>query len=651
MNDYFACYLCLYISFFLLQRYKIYSKKDSICGFFTNFAPVFNYLYSKSLADSRNFNGILLIALFTLFTFTYVDAVVAPQMGWWQYYAWRMECGDVLYKDVYLFMPPYFVFFTKLLYGIFHDHVMLYTICIGLPVKLLCLLLVYILLCRATRPFYACVSVLLGGCFSATYQTDLLYDFNPITLLPCLLVAYTFLQYYERLKLGKSANTMAFLTGFLLAIIFCLKQTFGITFTFTIGIMSIVIYKKENLATFRQYLNHLSLAFMGVIVGLLPAVIYITVYDCWADFFSCMGSITQAKGGAKHIFLRLILPFDNHKVWVYLLIIVALWQLQYRLIKDHRLGCRPISIVKGNIGLLLIILALFVIIVFYANMPEDFHYTVSKDNTIHKWHVRFFYLLTYGGLTAWFIMAWRYFMNEKVDKNLLLFTSLIVSHFFTGILSTDFLEEIYLLIYIPWILAYALNTQCVYRPVKNAALLCIITFFLLTCISDKSASPYSWQGWREPGITRKNISSTVPGLEGISMPPQVNQDFNSIVTLILEHTTTDDQVLQFANIPLFNLLTKRATPGYAPITWFDVCPDELAIEVAKECFIHPPKMVVWHNMNKGNWKAVEDVFRGGQRSGQRELQRFYNEVICNDYELLYETYNHRDGMLELWVKK
>ena len=610
---------------------------------------MFNHLHSKTLADSRYFNGMMLVVLFTIFSMTYVTAVVAPQMGWWQYYAWRMECGDVLYRDIYLFMPPYFVFLTKMLYSLFHEHVMLYTLFVGLPVKLLCLLLIYTILCRITRPVYACICALLGGCMSATYMTDLLYDFNPITLLPCLLVAYTFLMYYERLQRGREARLMAFLTGFLLAVIFCLKQTFGITFAFTIGVMSVVICQKEKLCTFQQYANHIGLVLLGAIVGMLPAVVYLTVNQCWAEFFSCMASIVDAKGGTNHIFLRLILPFDNLKAWVYMLVIILLWQLQKRYWPISEQEKAPCSTRCTNAWTVFAVLLIFIGMVIYANMPADVHQTVAESGFVHKWHVRIFYLLTYAGIVAWCTMAIRYFMNKQVDTAILLFTSMITAHFFTGILSTDYLEEIYMIIYVPWMLAYAFKASCSFRIVKDVALLSIVCCLILTSISAKSDCPYSWQGWREPAVTHKNISSDIMGLEGLSMPPSVYQDFGTIVSLIKKYTKEDDKVLQFANIPLFNLITKRETPGYAPITWFDVCPDQLATSVAAACYAHPPKMVLWHNMNKSNWKAVEEVFRGGKRSGQREIQKFYEEVVRRDYRLVYKTYNHRDGFLELWL--
>ena len=70
-----------------------------------------------------------LIVLFTIFSAVYVKGVIGTQFGWWHYYAWRMKEGDVLYKDIYLFMPPYFVFFTRLFYTFFSNHLIFYTIC------------------------------------------------------------------------------------------------------------------------------------------------------------------------------------------------------------------------------------------------------------------------------------------------------------------------------------------------------------------------------------------------------------------------------------------------------------------------------------------------------------------------------------------
>ena len=599
--------------------------------------------------EKRNF-GILLAVLFIAFSLTYVPAVISPQFGWWQYFAWRMECGDVLYRDIYLFLPPYFVFLTDLLYKFLGNHLLLYTLLVGLPVKLLCLLLVYDMVCRLAKPLFAMVAVLFAGCISATYFTDMLYDFNPVTMLPCLLLSYSFLKMYERLVAGRGARMTALLTGLLLAVVFCLKQTFGITYAFTIGVMTGVFVIKERLLTLRQAIGLAGWALTGAIIGMLPVLVYITYYHLWHDFFYCIFSIADAKGGMNHIFLRFILPLDNLKAWVYIGVITLLWLLQKRYFpiagRDKGTSASYFNVwVLSGIAIMVLVAAI------YVSQPETFHRTIAKSGPIHKYFDRFYYMLTYGGLIAWITLLVRYFSGRVVDKSLLLFTSLIVTHFFTGLVSTDSLEPIYLSIYTPWMLAYAFNARCRLSVVKNTVLIALVFSWILVCISAKRDCPYSWQGWREPAITSRNVCCTVPGLENISVPPEVNKTFDQFVSLIKENTTENDQVLQFANIPLFNLLTERVTPGYAPITWFDVCPDDIAVGVARECFLHPPKMVVWHQMDQKNWYSVEKVFRNGNPSGQRELQRFYNEVVRRDYRLLLRTYNHRDGMLELWLRK
>ena len=141
------------------------------------------------------------------------------------------------------------------------------------------------------------------------------------------------------------------------------------------------------------------------------------------------------------------------------------------------------------------------------------------------------------------------------------------------------------------------------------------------------------------------------GLEGFKQPPCVNYSYNQIVNYINTYTTPEDKLFQFANIPLFNVLTKRASSGDAPITWFDVCPDEMAKKVAIQLKEDPPKMIIWHSMNKENWAIAEEYFRGGARSGQRDIQRFYNTYVKDHYLLLYQMNNYRDGYIELWLRK
>ena len=611
------------------------------------------FMFNNSdLSDSKVFNGILLCLLFTIFTLTYASSVISPQVGWWQYYAWRMEEGDILYKDIYLFITPYFVFLTRLFYSLFHEHLILYTLFVGFPVKLLCVLTLYHMLCKIAKPVYACMSTFVGACLSASYFTDLLYDFNPITILPCLLVASCYMTYFKQLRDGSDARLTAFAVGYLIGIILGLKQTFGITFGFTItALNTVIILRKEHKGTLKTVVTTFFYSLTGLLLGILPMIAYLTINDCWYEFYYCITEIKNAKGGMEHIFQRWMMAFDDFKIWVYVAIIYVLWRVQQHFWGNGSLRRHGLNNWKKNYLMLAFATGMVTIIIVYSFFPNQFHQQVFSSPFIQKWHVRFYRILIYAGVLTWLVYTLRYFKGHKVNRSFLVFTTFIVAHFFTGITSTDFLEPIYLLLYLPWMLVIALNAQCRFKRIKNTALLSVVCLLALYCISVKITVPYSWQGWSVSPISNSHVACSVEGLEGFTVSPRADTVFGRITKLIKENTTDSDQVYQFANIPLFNVITKRQIPTYVPIAWFDVCSDSLARRAARELHARPPKVVVWHNMNEGNWQTVEKVFRGKKRSGQRDILNFYHSFVKPNYQLLYSADNNRDGKIEVWVNK
>ena len=612
---------------------------------------ILNLVHSRNLADNKTFNGVLLTVLFTVFLSTYVDAVISPQFGWWHYYAWRMAEGDVLYKDVYLFMPPYFVFITRALYAFFGNHLILYTLLVGYPVRVGCLLMLYTMLCRLSKPMYACLAVFFGACLSATYQMDMLYDFNPLTMFPCLLVMYFFVKFFERLKAGRTAYVYSFCIGLLLSLVFCLKQTFGLTLSFTVVVMTAIIYFREYEGRRSDFRRYILLSMAGAIVAMLPLIVYLTFYDCWHEFFDCIFSVGSAKGGTDKILMRVIRVFKDMRIWSYIVVMLTVYALLRVYYHRHEPRHTEMVMMLSNLVIVSVYAALLADLILHAEQPLQIHSDMTFNEFITKWRERFYRLLIYGSFLLWLYKTYRYFIHRERASSILLFTTLLTAHFFTGVLSTDTLEELYLVMYTPWLLVMAFDAKCPYHKLKNAVLLVIVGFFSLTCVSMKIQMPYSWQGWTEASIGKDNIRSHIEGLEGISLPDSVERPFSTIVQLIEENTTEADRVFQFANIPLFNLLTHRQIPGYVPITWFDVCSDSLAIQVADHLRANPPKMLVWHNMKQQEWTYVERVFRGGNLSGQRALQDFFEHDIPSLYQPLYCLPNHRDGTIELWLRK
>lgn len=605
---------------------------------------------SMKLLDNRRFWGVVLFLMFAIVGLAYIDAVIPPQTGWWQYYSWRMSEGDVLYKDLYLFMPPYFIFLTRFLYLFIGNRFLLYTLLVGFPVKAGCVWIMYRILCRMTRPFYACFSTFLGFCLSISYFQDMWYDFNPIIMLPCLCVGLLTIKYYEQIKRGIVSYRIAFLIGWFLSIICCLKQTVGFAYSVTAIIIAILLYMREYEGTKQRFINGIWWALGGVLVGVLPLICYLSIYDCWQDFFNGILSIGQAKGGSFYdIFFRWFHAFSDHKIWIYLLLIVVIWRT-LRLSSREVTKSFSIEYRSAWWGIVSVVVIIGVLAV-YPQLPLDFHETFSGNHFLLKWRSRIYCMLIYSAFLMWLIHIGRYFIRKKTVPSLLIFTSFAIAHFFVGIMSSDNLEEIFFLMYVPWMLAYAFNAVCPSKGYKDLFILTIIAVFSLQSFSLKISVPYSWQGWATSTIKGKHVRSTIRGLEGFRLPPYIDYSYKQMIEIIETYTTKDDRVFQFANMPLFNVLTERVIPGFAPITWFDVCPDGVARKVAAQLYAAPPKMIIWHNMNDDNWTIAEEYFRGGAISGQRKIQEFYDDYVQTRYQRLYRVNNNRDGYIELWLRK
>lgn len=602
------------------------------------------------LSDKRIYGGILAI-LSIIYASIYLPYVISPQFGWWQYYAWRMQEGDILYKDIYLFLPPYFVFLTHQLFQIFDNHFILYTYLVGVPVKLLCILLMYHVVCKITKPIYAAIAVFTSLCLSTSYPMDMWYDFNPIIMLPSIGVAWLFMSYYEQIHIKQECSYWRmFLIGLLTMVILCMKQTFGLGFLFAIGGGLIIIYAKEYQGKNNRFLVSILYFIVGAIVGLFPCICYMTAHHCWKEFFQCIWSIKAAKGGDEKIFLRIPFVFHHLPAWTALILTLVGGYLgrQKHTPKDISTSKKRNTI--GSYTIFLVALGTYMVV--YSWLPVPFHHSFYESVDTINLHFAIIYYLTYGSFVIWLYHFYRYMTNREEGTPILVFGTMLIAHFLLGVLSADGLENIYMLFYCPWILALFFNYTTINLKLKNSIVVIYCLSIISLAISTKIACPYSWQGWRQPDICQEEIFSTVPGLEGHKMPKDVNNAFNTIVHLIQQNCTQDDdQVYSFSNILLFNILTKTQIPGYTPVSWFDVCPDANAIQIANEISMRPPKVIIWNDMDDRNWNMVEMVFRGGNKSGQQQIKQVFDNMVKDQiYHCAYTTNNHRDGEIQVWVR-
>ena len=659
---------------------------------------------SSNTKHSKVIYALILVFLVSLFMLSYRRSFIFPQQGWWQYYAWRMTEGDILYKDLYLFIPPYYVMMTALLYKIFHTSFIYYSLFVGFPFRIITLLLIYSVLCRKAKPVYACAGVFFGECFNESFLMYAIYDYNPIGTTISVILAYVMLQFYE--ADGKRAERKAFFAGLLCGILLMFKQTLGLGLSAVVVIMLFVLAVRQK----RKNWLHIMLFYLfGCFDGLLPAIFYFIEYDCFRDFLRCILQAGGAKGGSQGLFTHFV---DILSQWQYWLVAVLLflfgtacrkkWDdqpgagLSYSNPDNQKsINRRVLSVTV--VPLLALICALFfsrnltiyhklMVAVFFifadlfllsfltiAETKAWVHFSVIflTASAIIGWnmlpeavvkdlyeksaywsvHSYLMNVLAYLMLVIWITELVKYFTSSGEGYSCLMFQTVTGCFFLISLISSSVMEAVFMVLVVPWAIVFLFEISCPKKIMKDMVLTAGMLVFVLLILSEKMIIPYDWQGWRLQPV-QNNIPIKIAGLEGYRAKPETAAVFEEIVDMIEDNTSPEDTVYSFANIPLFNVLTQRKMPTYMPIHWFDVCPDEIAEADCSRLLQNPPKIVIWHNTSDGHWDFLESVFRNGERSGQRLIKTdFYNNYVCRQYTLLGEYDNHRDGTIQVWLRR
>ena len=89
---------------------------------------------NKKEIKRLSFYIICLIGIALVIQLIYLQCLAPPQLGWWNYYAWRISKGDLLYKDIFCFLQPYYVWIMSFLYQFFGNKLFLYQV-VGLVLR------------------------------------------------------------------------------------------------------------------------------------------------------------------------------------------------------------------------------------------------------------------------------------------------------------------------------------------------------------------------------------------------------------------------------------------------------------------------------------------------------------------------------------
>lgn len=672
---------------------------------------------SKQRKASTAFAWAVALAVITVMVhLVYVQTVVPPQVGWWNYYGWRVSEGDILYKDLYCFLTPYYVLLMATLEHLFGSTLILYQI-LGLVLRCVEVLLVYSLARRFASNLVSFLAALSGLLFTMCYLMDMPYDYNQEVRLLVALMAYLSVRALEEEEKGKDRGWF-FGTGLSLGVAFWIKQTSiaYIAAALLVFLLYFLFVKKE----IRRFFQALVFLVVGMVVSSLPAIVYFVSTNSFGSFLACLTTAGSSKGSMTSMVAKFI---KYQIVWEEVLASVLLcagmiyvtvakrvqkkWAIRIGLLAIVLLLLKRCNDVAFHAGVnsplisaafkcIVLILVIEVFWIFERNNPvsERLRY---KKNVVCQWleskvensscMVPLAAVIVVAVLT-YLIFHYGYDVRTQIYQqydvasvvrvfvNILSWSTIILAIFQTvqivcggqrvlgglgayglagfaacllvlGCISSVF-EELYMMPVATVTLALLVGGASKKYHWGRILLLVILDLALLPImITQKQLEPYTWHGWTSVGLERPDTEyEQMDGaLAGYTLDSDTAEAYRTIIDLIEENSTPQDTVYQFPHIPLFNYITHRQTGTFAPIHYFDVCPDYVASRDAETLSENPPKIVIWCEFGDAVWNFHEEYFRNGEESGQRDIREFYRSYVQTHYELAYEY-----DAISVWIR-
>ena len=643
---------------------------------------------------------ILLLGIATLYYCLFERAVIPPQTGWWQYMAWRMTEGDLPYKDFFLYVPPYFAILTDFLYQFFHNNFILYTIIGFLFTRVLTWVLIYNILIKIFKPVTVAFGMIVGICITSSYLADQCYDYNPLILMLTVLSAYII----QQLSLNNSNKRNyfgCFALGMICGVQLFLKQNVGIVipiiFVFCILLLG-GIYKYKV----KQTIINISLLIIGNLTTIIPGIAYLIKNDIWNDFWDCVIKAVGAKTSNSNFISVALENFLNlDALLIAVMIILAIVVVKSNLLENYRCITSLVFVglllsfitifeqnirgfisglsIRNNIILILaFIISLGILKKFYDILSKNVRYIhlfyltlwvlfivtmyiVTNLSTIHAEWLYYgidfstlksglLYIVLYCVILLWFYMIYQIFYLKQYTYFPFLFPSIIFLLFMGVSFVSARLEELYAVLIVPVFICVLIQNIAPKFQIKNLIVYASCFSICLLCLTEKLFIPYDWHGWSMESIlpSENEVRSiNVDGLDGFKIADSDANSYEMIVNSILSNSDENDVLYQFPNLLLFNVLTERKSI-YTPVPYFDVCPDELAVESAEYLEKNSPELVLFSELSQSRWEIHEQYFRNGNLSGQRKIQEFYDNIVKENYRQLGYYENRSGDPLCLW---
>ena len=565
------------------------------------------------------FAGTLVVILVALFMSFLFNRSLPINEGWYYYYAWLMHKGQMPYRDFWFISQPFDLFVA---YAVGGNHLINLRI-FGVVERIVLTGLLYFLLSRRFSPKASFLATLVTMVILLTYLTEGFFTFLIDSL--TFLVA-GFICVYEAHIHPRRRSWLLLLAGFLGSLCFFSKQSTGLIGSVALAVL--VVWPEFNL---RKSIPKLIYFSAGWWLLAVPILRWLVVNGAWHEYINdVFKGAASSKGSLTTVlFMTLGRNFAPKMIGVDAAALVLL----YFAIRKRWIFFEPehqVSATKKDVAItaLIALVALFV--------PVFFH-TDSEWMIVHlRQYMAVLAKLIFMGMCLLFIWVWYRRLVERKTVDLIT-ASLLVGGFFWGYACqmSNKVEQHAIVFGLAFLVAVAFD-QLRWRGRSSVA--GIVTVLCLAQVAEaalyKYNDAYDWNGWRSVIKLDYTRTSKYPELKGFLMDGESQRMFDKISDDIQQDAKPGEPIFTFPHMPMFNLITGHPQPTFAPVHYWDVCPDPLAIADAERVRVAKPPVIVEMDMPEWLWVDGEQTFRQNKKSGQRQIEKVIKDFAASgEYQL------------------
>jgi hypothetical protein len=262
--------------------------------------------------------------------------------------------------------------------------------------------------------------------------------------------------------------------------------------------------------------------------------------------------------------------------------------------------------------------------------------------SVFNLHPLFKYITT---VSYYFLIFEGFYYLTKISKdnpkNSVIYFIIVIAiaeGFTSSVATTNYINERTMIILLPITIVLLLSFINVTYFTKLSVYIISILLILL-CFVQKLREPYNWWGYIDEPLNEKTVPMNVEGLKGFKLSPYEAKTYNEVIKVINSNSNKNTTILSYPYVQILSVLTKHTDINrFVPVYFYDVCPDEMAIEDAKILKENPPDIIIYMTI-PGCMEIHEQLFRDGKESGQRKIVEFIKESTENNYTLIGQIAN------------